>query len=362
MSVIQIKNICKQFEKNEDSTQTVLSNINFSVKRGECFTVIGPNGSGKSTLLNIIGLLIPPTSGSVIYKGKNITDLPKNEKVKVRRNFSFVRQKPIVLDTTVFKNIAYGLEVRKFKKSKIRRRVNGIIDEIGLKGFENKNARSLSGGEMQRVAIAMNFVLDPEIYFLDEVSANLDPKNVSLLEDFINDLKRKNKTIIMSTHDRMEAIKFSDRIAVLNDGKISQIGKINDVFTSPKDEYTAVFVGYENVFSGLAEYNDELGLTEIRIDDLVLNASDRKAGIVKILIRPESIGLSLEVSSKTSYQNSILGEIKQIRKLGNTYHLVVKSKSVEFLTSITRLSFNNLHLDIGKNVYLNFKATDIKLL
>lgn len=362
MNIIQVENLSKKFNRNGDKPQSVLSDVNFSVKKGECLSIIGPNGSGKTTLLSIIGLLIPPTEGKVLYKGKNITDLSKRKKVEARRNFSFVRQKPVVLDTSVYNNIAYGLRVRNVDKSQISKRVNEIIDYAGLDGYEEKNARALSGGEMQRVAIAMNFVLDPEVYLLDEVSANLDPKNVSLLESFINKIKKENKTILISTHDRTEAIKFSDRVAVLNNGDISQIGNINDVFTSPKDEYAAVFVGYENVFTGLADYNTELELTQIKVDNIIINASARREGRVKVCIKPESIGLSKKSPAKTSYQNSISGTITQIRDLGNTCHLKAQCNSTEFLISITKVSLNDLKLKIGSEVYLNFKATDIELL
>ena len=362
MNIIQVKNLSKTFNQNGDNPQTVLSDVNFSVKKGECLSIIGPNGSGKTTLLSIMGLLLPPTEGKVLYKGKNITDLSKRKKVNARRNFSFVRQKPVVLDTSVYNNIAYGLRVRNVDRSQIYRRVNEIIDYVGLEGYEKKNARDLSGGEMQRVAIAMNFVLDPEVYLLDEVSANLDPKNVSLLEKFINRIKRKNKTIIISTHDRMEAIKFSDRVAVLKNGEISQIGNINDVFTSPKDEYAAVFVGYENVFSGFAKYNEVLELTQIKVDGTKINASARREGKVKVCIKPESIGLSKKAPAKKSYQNSILGKVTQIRDLGNTCHLKARCNSTEFLISITKVSLKDLKLEVGSEVYLNFKATDIELL
>jgi molybdopterin-binding protein len=183
------------------------------------------------------------------------------------------------------------------------------------------------------------------------------------LENFINEIKNtKNKTIVMSTHDKMEAIKFSDRIAVLRDGKISQIGDVNEIFTSPKDEYAAVFVGYENVFSGTAKYNETLQLTEIQIDNISLNVAAQADGEVKALIKPESIGLSKEKASETSYQNSIHATITEIRELGNTYHILAKSGSIELLASITKLSFQELKLEIGSNIYLNFKATDIKLL
>jgi tungstate transport system ATP-binding protein len=362
MVIIETKGINKTFKREDDSYQKVLSDINFKVKEGECFTIIGPNGSGKTTLLKIMSLLEPPTDGKVIYNQKDITSLTKKEKVEVRRNFSFVRQKPVVLNASVYDNIAYGLKVRELDSQFIEQKVNKMIKTIGLNGMENKNARSLSGGEMQRVAIAMNFVLDPDIYFLDEVSANLDPKNILLLEQFINKIKRKKKTIIMSTHDKMEAIKFADRIAVLNNGTISQIGSVNDIFTSPKDEYAAVFVGYENVFTGIAKPDNESGLNSIKINDMIITASSEAEGFVKVCIRPESIGIMKSPPKKVSYQNTFKGRLEEVRDLGNICHIIVNCSSERFLVTITKDSLHNLKLEQGTQVYINFKATDIKIL
>lgn len=362
MVIIENKGITKTFKREDDSYQKVLDDINFKVKEGECFTIIGPNGSGKTTLLKIMSLLEPPTDGRVIFNQKDITSLTKKDKVEIRRSFSFVRQKPVVLNASVYDNIAYGLKVRELDSQLIEHKVNKMIKTIELNGMENKNARSLSGGEMQRVAIAMNFVLDPDIYFLDEVSANLDPKNILLLEQFINKIKRKKKTIIMSTHDRMEAIKFADRIAVLNNGTISQIGSVNDIFTSPKNEYAAVFVGYENVFTGIAKPDNESGLNSIKINDMIITASSDAEGFVKVCIRPESIGIMKKPPNKVSYKNTFKGKVEEVRDLGNICHIIVNCSSERFLVTITKDSLHNLRLEQGTHVYINFKATDIKIL
>lgn len=290
MSLVKLLNISKTFQRSDKTELTVLNDISFSVKKGECFIIIGPNGSGKTTLLRILGLLEKPTHGSIHFDNKDITDLSKKEVVTFRRKFSFVRQKPVVLNTSVANNIAYGLKVRELEREQIISKVKEIINLVGLRSLANKNARTLSGGEMQRVAIAMNFVLSPEIYLLDEVSANLDPQNAILLEEFITEIKQnKEKTIIMSTHDPLEAIKFADRIAVLNEGKISQIGTPDEIFTSPVDEFTAQFVGYENIFEGIGEFDSESGLNRIKINSLTIIASAQKEGNVKVCIRPESI-------------------------------------------------------------------------
>jgi tungstate transport system ATP-binding protein len=363
MKIFEVKNLGKEFFKKDKSSFQVLSDISFQVEKGDCFVIIGPNGSGKTTLLRIIGLLDSQTQGEIFYDMKDISKISRKNKVIYRRKFSFVRQKPVVRNTTVFNNIAYGLKVRGMKYNEYEQIVSKIINFIGLNGMEKKNARSLSGGEMQRVAIAMNFVIEPEIYLLDEVSANLDSRNLKLLDNFIMKIKQnKEKTIIMSTHDPLEAIKYADRIAVLNNGKISQIGNPNDIFTSPKDEFTALFVGYENILNGFATIDKETGLSQIQVKDLVITASSQEEGEVKVCIRPESIGIVKEPVEDTSYRNTFKGIVENIRELGNICHLIVKCKSESFLITITELSRKNLNLKPGSEVFINFKATDVKIL
>ncbi|MFX1322598.1 MAG: ABC transporter ATP-binding protein [Promethearchaeota archaeon] len=363
MNLLEVNNLYKDFYREDKSSIKVLSNINFSINKGECFVIIGPNGSGKTTILRILDLLEPPTEGQILYYDEVLSNISRKTKVNYRRKFSFVRQKPVVRNTSVFNNIAYGLRARGMKWEEYIDKVNDIIKLVGLKGLEKKNARSLSGGEMQRVAIAMNFVFSPEVYLLDEVSANLDPMNIKLLEDFITKIKQdKEKTIIMSTHDPLEAIKFGDRIAVLNNGRITQIGTPNEIFTTPKDEFTALFVGYENILSGTAEMDLKSGLTIIKINNLTIVASEQVEGEVKVCIRPESIGISKNPPSNVSFRNNFKGNIEDIRDLGNICHLIINCQSERFLATITKLSLNNLELAINSEVFINFKATDVKLL
>ncbi len=363
MKLLEVQDLHKEYYKDDKTSIKVLSNINFSVKKGEIFVIIGPNGSGKTTLLRILGLLEFPTRAKIQYRGKDISKISRKEVVNYRRNLSFVRQKPVVRNTSVFNNIAYGLKVRGMRYRDYVENVNNIIDFIGLKGMENKNARTLSGGEMQRVAIAMNFVIEPEIYLLDEVSANLDPMNIKLLEEFIMKIKQdKEKTIIMSTHDPIEAIKYADRIAVLNNGQFTQIGTPNEIFTAPKDEFTALFVGYENILSGIAEIDEKTGLNQIKINELIVTASSQIEGRVKVCIRPESIGIVKDPPKNTSYRNTFKGQIENIRDLGNICHVIVRCGSEKFLTTITELSKKKLELKIGSDVFINFKATDVKIL
>ena len=363
MSLIEVQNITKTFVKKDKTELTVLSDISLQINKGECFTIIGPNGCGKTTLLRILGLLEKTTSGKISYNGKEITNLSRKESILYRRKFSFVRQKPVVLNTSVANNIAYGLKVRGFEKDQIISKVTEIIDLVGLRNLANKNARSLSGGEMQRVAIAMNFISSPELYILDEVSANLDLQNNALLDEFITKIKQDTeKTIILSTHDPFEAIKYADRIAVLNEGKISQIGTPDEIFTSPVDEFTAQFVGYENIFEGVGEFDPESGLNKIKINNLIITASAQKEGNLKVCIRPESIVVAKNPPIGTSFRNSLKGQIETIRELGNLCHVFVMCESEKFLIAITKQARSNLDLKLNSEVYISFKATDVKCL
>ena len=363
MNLLEVQNISKDFIKNDDSIQNVLSDISFTVKKGECFTIIGPNGSGKTTLLRILGLVEDPTDGKILFLGKEMTNLSRKEKTKFRRRISFVRQKPVVMNSSVEKNVGYGLKVRGVKEREIQQKTKEIIEIVGLTGLEKKKARSLSGGEMQRVAIAMNFILDSDIYLLDEVSANLDSMNLKLLDDFIMKIKQNKKNIIIiSTHSSLEAIKYADKIAILNNGGIIQIGTPNEVFISPKDEFTALFVGYENILYGVAELDKPTGLSQIKVGKIIITASSQQEGEVKVCIRPESISLGKNPPSNTSLRNTFKGYIENIRNLGNICQLIVNCDSEKFLTTITTLSLRNLDLEIGSEVFISFKATDVKCL
>jgi molybdopterin-binding protein len=172
----------------------------------------------------------------------------------------------------------------------------------------------------------------------------------------------KEKTIIMSTHDPIEAIKYADRIAVLNNGKISQIGTPHEIFIAPKDEFTALFVGYENIFHGIAKIDESTGLLEIKVNDLIIIASSQQEGEVKVCIRPESIGIIKKPAKSTSYRNTFKGTIENIREMGNICHVIVRCNSEQFLITITELSRKNLELNLNSVVYINFKATDVKIL
>ncbi len=196
MVLIETRDVWQRREE-----QDILKNINVRVDRGEVFALIGPTGAGKTTLLRILDLLEMPSSGKVFFDG---TDMTSSEKLRLeaRRRMAFVLQKPVVFNMSVHDNVSYGLKWRGMSSRQIRDRVDDILQLVGLTEYRNRNARTLSGGEVQRVAIARAIATEPEVLLLDEPTANLDPISSSKIEELIADIiKRDAITVIMATHD-----------------------------------------------------------------------------------------------------------------------------------------------------------------
>ena len=234
MSLIETVNLCHRY-----GDEVILNNINMGVDRGEVFALIGPTGAGKTTLLRLIDLLEVPASGKIYFNGNDVTQAGRS-RLEARRRMAFVLQKPVVFNTSVYGNIAYGLKWRGAGKSSIHQKVNSILEMVNLSSYKNRNARTLSGGEVQRVAIASAIAIEPEILLLDEPTANLDPISTSRIEELITDIVHQyNTTIIMATHDMTQGQRLADRIGVLIDGEIHQTGGWREIFTSPRNREVA---------------------------------------------------------------------------------------------------------------------------
>jgi tungstate transport system ATP-binding protein len=248
--MITIENVYKNFGLKE-----VLKGVNAVVKDGEIFTIIGPSGQGKSTLLRIINLLDTPTSGRILLDGDDI-HAEKNRTMEFRRRMGMVFQKPAVFNTTVYENIASGLRYRGVDRTIIHDRIEEALEVIGLPGYENRNAKTLSGGEMQRVALARSMVTEPDLLLLDEPTANLDPLATEKIEELILHYNREyGTTVILSTHDMLQGQRLADRIAVMMHGVFAQKGSSHEIFTLPKNKEVARFIGIENVLEGTVTAN-----------------------------------------------------------------------------------------------------------
>ncbi len=201
---VSVKNLSKVYDGRH-----VLKDLDFEVHEGELTAVIGPNGAGKTTLIRILGLLEAQTTGEVYFDGVDIQNM--GAKWSLRRRMALVPQRPAVFNTSIYGNIAVGLKVRGEKKNEIEKKVKDVLRTIGLSRLEHKNARALSGGEKQLLAMARAIVLEPELLLLDEPTSNLDPENTALVEDII---KNMDATVIM-TSPRASASEIADRAVVL---------------------------------------------------------------------------------------------------------------------------------------------------
>jgi tungstate transport system ATP-binding protein len=228
--------------KNYDELKA-LNNLTFDAHQGQLISLVGANGSGKTTLLRIIAGLDFPNSGKIIFNEKelNINDL--------RKIATLVFQKSTMFNTTVFKNVSFGLKVRDVDNKKIRKKVFDSLASVSLQGFDNKKANNLSGGEQQRVALARAFIIEPQILLLDEPTANLDPSNAIIIENTIKKiLERKSCIVMMATHNLHQARRLSSFIAHLHYGRIVEFSKSEEFFTQPANKITQKFVSGEFQF------------------------------------------------------------------------------------------------------------------
>ncbi len=335
---------------------TALRDTNLNIVRGKITALLGPSGSGKTTLLRILAGLESPTNGRILYDDNLIT--AGNRQI-LRVKATMVFQKSVFFNTTVFKNLAYGLKLRGNSKIEIAKRVDEALDLVGLKGFEKRRADKLSGGEQQRVSLARALVLNTELLLLDEPTVNLDPKNVSIIEESISRVKQDHKTtVVLATHNMFQAEAMSDRAALILGGTISHVGTNQEVFGN-SNKHLASFARLENVFSGISRLSKD-STSIIDVDGhLRIEASFAKSGKLSIYVRPEDIILSSSPLT-SSARNTFKGTIAGVSDLGSIVKLRVDTGK-EFMVQITRKSFKEMKLNLGSTVFLTFKASSVHL-
>ncbi|MFB0501212.1 MAG: ATP-binding cassette domain-containing protein [Candidatus Bathyarchaeia archaeon] len=349
MSLIELENVTRNY-----GNLTALDQVSVKVKQGEIFTIAGPNGSGKTTMLRVMAFIDTPTSGEVHFSGVKVGDENRSQ---VRTKCTMVFQKTALFNTTVYKNIAYGLQLRGFSKKKIEERVKDVLELVKLDGYEKRSAKKLSGGEQQRVSLARALVLDTELLLLDEPTANLDPKNMSIIEETVSRVNRERKnTVVMATHNLFQAETVTKRGALLLGGKIVKIGTAQEIFRTPS-KHLADFARLENVFSGTSRILRE-GTSLIDVGDgLEIEAALRESGKISVFVRPEDIILSRKPIS-SSARNVFKGRIMEISDLGSVVRLKVDAGK-QFVVQITKRSFNEMQLNVRSEVFLTFKASSV---
>ncbi|MDH5797444.1 MAG: glycine betaine/L-proline ABC transporter ATP-binding protein [Paracoccaceae bacterium] len=230
--------------QEETGHVVAVKDVSFDIRKGECFVVMGLSGSGKSTLVRCISRLIEPTGGKVVIDGQDVTAMNKKELREMRRHkMAMVFQHfGLFPHRKVIDNISYGLEVQGVKKSDRTAKAMEVLELVGLKGWENRYPRELSGGMQQRVGLARAMAVDPEILIFDEPFSALDPLIRREMQDELLSLQSKlQKTMVFITHDFLEAIKMGDHIAIMKDGEISQIGTPEEIVANPADGYVREF-------------------------------------------------------------------------------------------------------------------------
>ena len=288
---LSLKNISKKYKDKE-----ILKNITFDIKEGELVCILGPSGCGKTTLLNIIGGFVSDFSGDVLLSNENINNIPpeKREIATVFQSFGLFTHKNVI------DNVSYGLKLLKIDKNMRGKRARDMLEKVGLAGYEKKKIKELSGGEQQRVAIARSMVLNPKLLLLDEPLSNLD---VHLRDVMRKEIKRIQKqfgvTMIIVTHDQEDAFKLADRVIVINEGHIEQIGTPEELYKYPNNNFISSFIGENNI---IAE---------------------------NLVIRPEEISIQLDKSGE--------GEIVDVTYLGATVEYLVETPDGNIL-KVLRIS------------------------
>ncbi len=241
-TALELKNVKKVFMKDGKNI-TAVDDTNLTVEKGELVTFLGPSGCGKTTTLRMIAGFETPTRGTITFGGRDMTNVPVN-----RRGIGFVFQNYALFPhMTIFNNVAYGLKARKENAGTVERKVGDALELVGLTGTENKYPNELSGGEQQRVALARVIVMDPSLLLMDEPLSNLDAKlRIHMRTEIRRIQKKLGITCLYVTHDQAEALTVSDRIMVMSRGKVEQIGKPEEVYSSPSSAFVADFIGQAN--------------------------------------------------------------------------------------------------------------------
>ena len=320
---LQLKNLYKKYQNN-----TVVNNFNIDVKKGELISILGPSGCGKTTTLRMIAGFIAPTSGEIFLSEEKITDYPP----EIRPVSTVFQNYALFPHLTVYENIEYGLRYplkvgKKLDKKEKKERTQKMINLVNLKGLENRRIDQLSGGQQQRVALARSLVLEPKVLLLDEPLSNIDTKLRETVRNEIRKIQKKlGITMIFVTHDQEEAMSISDRIIVMNEGNIEQIGTPREIYTFPETVFVAEFIGKANIM----EINKK-----------------------SFIIRPENVNISYNEKDNEKINNEIEKNVisGEGKIIGKEYKGSLTSYEIEVTDELFRKKKLNAVMISGKKEY-----------
>lgn len=352
MGRLVITNLCKQYKDN-----LVVKQLDLTIEQGELVSLLGPSGCGKTTTLRMIAGLLDPTSGSIKLDDKEIVNVPTH-----KRDIGLVFQNYALFPhLTIFENVAYGLKRKKVLKSEIEKRVKAALESVQLTGFEDRLPTQLSGGQQQRVALARSLVLNPSIILFDEPLSNLDAKLRQFLRVEIRQLQKKHGfTALFVTHDQEEAMVLSDRIAVMYNGDISQLGTPSEIYDEPSNSFVANFIGETNMIS-VNDVREESDCFTAKLktgETIKVSKRKNSTSIEKVIMfRPEhSQVIKQSDVEKMGEQNSLKGQVEYMHFLGSTYTLGVRSAAHDktIICSLQPEDYKDLSLHEGDDVFVTW--------
>ncbi|WP_257347362.1 ABC transporter ATP-binding protein [Pseudalkalibacillus decolorationis] len=350
MAYLQLKGVVKKFNQVD-----VVKRLSLDIKKGELISFLGPSGCGKTTTLNMIAGFLDVDGGAIEVEGKPVHLLPPH-----KRNMGMVFQNYALFPhMTVFENASYGLKLRKVTKSEIHQRVQEALEMVNLEGYEKRYPKELSGGQQQRVALARALVIRPLVLLLDEPLSNLDAKlRQKMREEIVEIQKRVGITTIFVTHDQEEALAISDRIAVMNKGKIEQIDTPENIYNNPQSAFVSQFIGEVNQLEGtVLETNGHASNIRVLGSSFSLpEVNIGKGSNITLFIRPERIRIS-----KTIREDQICYESTLERKmfLGSKTRYILKVENARLIADIGNSELDPATLKEGSTVYATWYSNDL---
>lgn len=337
----------------------VLKGVTLEIRPGEFFFVLGPSGCGKTTFLRVLAGFLFPDEGRVFFGDKDVTFVPPH-----KRNAAMVFQHYALFPhMTVWENVAYGLKVRKLPKSEIERRVREALRLVRLEGFEKRLPLQLSGGQQQRVALARAIAVHPDLLLLDEPLSNLDAKLRAEMRGELRALQRQlGVTTVYVTHDQKEALAMADRIAVMHDGQIAQVGTPTELYRKPRNRFVAEFLGDANVWDGRVKsvYSDlvvvETSFGEVHCRPPSFTVSEGEK--VWVMVRPEAVTVTANKTESTNLPNAFLARVEQATYLGESVEILARIGE----TVIKALQFRPSDGGLPNEVRIQFSSDDLVLL
>jgi len=331
-----------------------LAPTSIEIAKGEFLTLLGPSGSGKTTILNLISGSVAATSGKIWIGGRDVTHLPSN-----RRELGMVFQNYALMPhMSVFENIAFPLRVRKYPEAEIRKKVNEVLEVIRLEGYENRKPKELSGGQQQRIAIARCLVYNPDLILMDEPLGALDKKLRDQLQLEIRRIHRTlGVTLLYVTHDQSEALVLSDRICLMNSGKVEQIGTPDELYFRPRTIFAADFLGESNILDVSVASNGEQATLTTRSGFQIEGVrTSLSAPVAKVMIRPESL---MVAENEKTEPNTFKGLVEDVTLTGGVVDIHVRLGDAETI-NVRRLTTRDFRMtERGRPITLRVKPSDV---